>query len=56
MNNYTKYAFFLLFLWCFIFFRYLCNAVREQRQPRTFFEMFESLIKIFINLLITLQL
>ena len=56
LNNYTKYAFFLLFLWCFTFFRYLCNAVREQRQPRTFFEMFEPLIKIFINLLITLQL
>lgn len=56
LNNYTKYAFFSLLLWCFTFFRYLCNAVREQRQPRTFFEMFEPLIKIFINLLITLQL
>lgn len=50
LNFCGKYAFFLHFLCRFDSFYYLCNAVREQRQPRTFFEMFEPKVKIFINL------
>lgn len=31
LNIYAKYAIFSGFFWRFIFFRYLCDAVREQR-------------------------